>query len=126
MSIITNKINELKDLLRNKSLNEQKEIIIKFFYENRKISKHFKRFYKATKDIFKKSSLSDFLIQKFINDTFIIPKIMDFYSTYEFQIENTQNDSNCLIEEFDIWKIDPNEYKNLFNEKIENNKKEVK
>lgn len=79
MGIITEKLEELKDLLIGKSISEQKEIVVNFFYENRKKSKYFKRYYKSTKYLFEKSSLDDLIIQEFIEKTFINPEIMTSY-----------------------------------------------
>lgn len=69
-------------MLIGKSLSEQKEIILKFFYEKRKLNKPFKLIYKSVKNIFKDSSLSDSYIQDFINKTFINIEEMFHYSTF--------------------------------------------
>ena len=84
MSVIIDKLEELKGLLIGKPISEQKKIIITFFYDNRKVNKHFKAYYKSSKDLFENSSLNDFILQEFINKTFITLEIMDFYTTINF------------------------------------------
>ena len=101
MDVIFKKTEELKHLLIGKSLSEQKEIILKFFYENRNLNKLFKLFYKSTKNIFENSSLSDSYIQYFINKTFINREEMFYYSTFnEF---NNGTKFNIDKEEFETF-----------------------
>lgn len=99
MSVITDKLEELKDLLIGKSISEQKEIIVNFFYENRKKSKHFKIFYKTFKDMFESLSddnpiLKEFIEKTFINPEFFVPGLDDLYSWVpleEFEIHTGRN-----------------------------------
>lgn len=96
MYVIFKKIEELKHLLIGKLLVEQKEIIIKFFYDNRELNKHFNRFYKSIKSIFENSSLNDYYIQEFIDKTFINPELIHYYSTLNEIHSGTKYD---MIEE---------------------------
>ena len=83
MGIIKEKFDELRVLLIGKEFSEQKDIVIKFFFENREKDEHFKRMYEPTKLLFEESSLSDFTIQEFIEKTFINPEIMISYPIWE-------------------------------------------
>ena len=76
--IIMKKIDELKYLLIGESLNDQKEIIIKFLFKNREISRHINKMYKKVKGLFERNLLNDFMIQEFINKTFIDFEEMKF------------------------------------------------
>ena len=99
MGVITDSLEELKDLLIGKSISEQKEIIVNFFYENRKKSKHFKIFHKAFKDIFESLSddnpiLKEFIEKTFKNPEFFVPGLDDLYSwdqNYKIEIHRGRN-----------------------------------
>lgn len=83
MGVITEKLDELKDLLIGKSISEQKEIIVNFFYENRKKNKHFKKFYKTFKDMFESLSDDNPILKEFIEKTFVNPEWMISYPILE-------------------------------------------
>lgn len=87
MGVITDKLEELKDLLINKSISEQKEIIVYFFYKNRKKSKHFKKFYKTFKEMFENLSDDNPILKKFIEKTFINPELMISYPFFELDLD---------------------------------------
>jgi len=102
---LNNLLDELKRLLTNKPVSEQKEIVIDFFNKHKEKSKHFEYFYKSAKFIFKETTLNDFIIQEFIDKSFINPGIIDFYSTIEREFEVPQY-TQMQLHTGETWDID--------------------
>ena len=111
LGIIIEKLAELKNLIIDKPISEQKEIIINFFHKNKKISKHFKNFYKTCKDIFERYSDDNPILKEFIEKTFINRELIDYsvpiYSTLKIHTSNDLIIKDKKINDFNdnfIWK----------------------